>query len=165
MLVLVPRSRAILFPVIPPPPGQAPSATDPTNQKGDESLVDVKHPQKHRSKAEQIEEQSWEFTKSVEKFGVRVLLGGRHKPSSTQLKLANGGDDTEEEEEGVVDTQAKRVKEAKAKTLQKTGSIEEANKEEAKKAKEHRDAMVGLYAKALQDGLSDFADFVERTTK
>jgi hypothetical protein len=73
VLIAYPPSRPFLFPIIPPPPGQPLSATDPTNQRGDESAMDVVHPQLHRSKAEQIEEQSYEFTKSIEKFGLRVL--------------------------------------------------------------------------------------------
>lgn len=73
VLIAYPPSRAILFPTIPPPPGVPLSATDPTNKRADESLVDVVQPQIHRSKAEQVEEQSWEFMKNIEKFGLRVL--------------------------------------------------------------------------------------------
>jgi hypothetical protein len=67
LLILSRRSRGVLFPVVPPPPGVTPSATDPLNRKGDESMVSTRHPQKVRSKHEQIEEQSWEFTKNIEK--------------------------------------------------------------------------------------------------
>lgn len=76
VLILSRRSRTILFPVVPPPPGVTPSATDPLNRKGDESMVSTVHPQKVRSKHEQIEEQSWEFVKNIEK--VRALLLERH---------------------------------------------------------------------------------------
>jgi hypothetical protein len=63
VLVVVPDSRYFFFPVDMPPHGTPPSATDPKNKKGDESLLgDVDKTVVHRSKAEQAEEQAWEFT-------------------------------------------------------------------------------------------------------
>ncbi|KAL7410308.1 hypothetical protein BDY24DRAFT_400112 [Mrakia frigida] len=181
VLIMVPRSRPILFPTIPPPAGVPPSATDPTNSKGDESLVAATHPQKHRSKSEQIEEQSWEFMKSVEGFGLRVLVGGRHKPSEKQLHMAREkdrkkfGDDTSSDEEevdktrlvvpggaGVVGGRDEVGTGRRDETLKDGGTVAEANEDEAAEAKAKRDAVVGLYAKGLQDALGDFADFVER---
>lgn len=50
-------------------------------------------------------------------------------------------------------------------TLKDGGTVAEANQDEAAEAKATRDAMVGLYAKGLQDALGDFADFVERVAK
>jgi hypothetical protein len=61
-LIVLPESRYFFFPPVMPAAGQPPSATDPTNQKGDESFLGgVDSDVQHRSKAEQIEEQAWEF--------------------------------------------------------------------------------------------------------
>lgn len=147
-LVVSPRSRSILFPYVPPPLGVAPSATDPTNQKGDESLVDSAHPQTHRSKSEQAEEQSWEFVKIVEKFGIRVLMGGRSK------QPAHDGDANAGSEETTRDQ-----------VLAEGGNLDESNAKEAESAKAKRDDMIALYAKMMQDGLGDFADAFERGAK
>ncbi len=63
VLVVVPDSRHFFFPIEAPPAGTPPSATDPTNKKGDESLLGgVDHEVAHRSKYEQAEEQAWEFS-------------------------------------------------------------------------------------------------------
>ena len=40
-------------------------------------LAGVNHPIEHRSRAEQIEEQAWEFTNVIQRFGVRVVVGGK----------------------------------------------------------------------------------------
>ncbi len=62
VLVVSEESRGFFFPVVMPPDGMAPSATDPTNRKGDESLLGgVDTEVQHRSKSEQVEEQAWEF--------------------------------------------------------------------------------------------------------
>ena len=193
MLITVPASRHILFPPVAPPPGVPPSATDPTNSKGDESSVSASHPHKHRTKAEQVEQQSFEFMKSVEGFGLRVLVGGKHKPSEKQLTIAKekherkqkfGETSSEDEDEDQVDPlnpegvklvvpgppsaggnrdlvgQGKRDE-----VLKQGGTAQDANEAEAAEAKAKRDAMVGLYAKALQDALGDFADTIERFGK
>lgn len=61
-LTVLPESRAWFFPPVMPPAGQPPSATDPTNQAGDQSFLGgVDSAVQHRSKAEQVEEQAWEF--------------------------------------------------------------------------------------------------------
>jgi hypothetical protein len=62
VLIVLPESRFYFFPPRMPPAGQPPSATDPTNQAGDQSFFGgVDSAVQHRSKAEQVEEQAWEF--------------------------------------------------------------------------------------------------------
>ncbi|KAJ9095999.1 hypothetical protein QFC21_005362 [Naganishia friedmannii] len=74
-LTVLPESRAWFFPTILPPAGQPPSATDPTNQAGDQSFLGgVDSAVQHRSKAEQIEEQAWEFRQLAEAFAVRIAV-------------------------------------------------------------------------------------------
>ncbi|KAJ9121504.1 hypothetical protein QFC22_002121 [Naganishia vaughanmartiniae] len=74
-LTVLPESRAWFFPPILPPAGQPPSATDPTNQAGDQSFLGgVDSAVQHRSKAEQIEEQAWEFRQLAEAFAVRIAV-------------------------------------------------------------------------------------------
>ncbi|KAJ9095207.1 hypothetical protein QFC19_007662 [Naganishia cerealis] len=74
-LTVLPESRAWFFPPVMPPPGQPPSATDPLNRKGDESFLGgVDSAVQHRSKAEQVEEQAWEFRQLAEAFAVRIAV-------------------------------------------------------------------------------------------
>lgn len=60
---------------VPPAPFTPPSATDPTNQKGDESLLgNVDKSTVHRSKAEQAEEQAFEATSIMQAFTTRLIF-------------------------------------------------------------------------------------------
>lgn len=134
-------------------------------------LAGVGHPVEHRSKAEQIEQQAWEFTNVIQRFGVRVVVGGHkkghHGNGSVGKKEAveSSDDDSEVEDEielpsqvdgAVVETKDGSVKELTAKQKKKL---------KAKEAKAKRDAMVGNLAKSAQDGLGDFADALERFAK
>ena len=194
VLIVVPKSRHVLFPPVMPAPGVPISATDPTGTKGDESAISHADPRKHRTKAEQDEEQSWEFMKAVEGFGMRVLVGGKHKPSQLQHKLAREkhkkkekfGQTTSEDEDaengegdavpvplllndvGGPKSMANQAMVGQGKrddVLKSGGTLDEAHEAEAADAKAKRDAMVGLYAKGLQDALGDFADAIERFGK
>ncbi|GAA5906885.1 hypothetical protein JCM6882_006856 [Rhodosporidiobolus microsporus] len=173
-LVAYPRSRKFLFPPIPPPPGHPPSATDPTNQKGDESLIaGVGHPVEHRSRAEQIEEQAWEFTNLVQRFGARVVVGGKAGGKQGNAEVGkkqhvSSEDEDEDEELDDEETALHQVaaeeglgvaaeKERKEKKL----SDKQRARQKAKEAKIQRDAMVGKAAKQVQDGLGAAADFFE----
>lgn len=150
-LVLFPRSRRILFPAPRPPHGEPLSATDPTNQKGDETLLSsTEHPAQHRSKAEQIEEQAWEITNIVQRVGVKVIVGGRSKwEGNATVGKKVGKESSESEEES-----------------EEEDSSEKGNKKkEAKEAKVKRDAIVGKIGRGAQDGLGDFADAMERWAK
>lgn len=163
-------SRKFLFPPVPPPHGQPPSATDPTNRKGDESmLAGVGHPVEHRSKAEQIEQQAWEFTNVIQRFGVRVVVGGHKKGHlgngsvgrkegvmSDVSSSSESSDDEDEPEEVVVEQGDGQVKQLSPKQKRKL---------KAKEAKAKRDAMVGNMAKTAQDTLGDLADALERFAK
>ena len=160
--------------------------------KGDESAISHADPRKHRTKAEQDEEQSWEFMKAVEGFGMRVLVGGKHKPSHLQHKLAKekrdkrekfGHTSSEDDSDGDdvqggvplnlpgtmtangMANQAMVGQSTRDEVLKRGGTLEEAHVAEAAEAKAKRDAMVGLYAKGLQDALGDFADSIERFGK
>lgn len=173
-LTAYPKSRKILFPPIPPPPGVPPSATDPTNQKGDESLIaGVNHPIEHRSRAEQIEQQAWEFTNLVQRFGARVVVGGKAggrqgnaEVGAKQHVSSDEGDDDEEPDDEemdlhqVADEQGLGVAAQKEK---KEGNLSDKKrlKRKAKEAKIQRDAMVGKVAKQVQDGLGAAADMFE----
>ncbi|GAA6001212.1 uncharacterized protein JCM10292_006959 [Rhodotorula paludigena] len=174
-LAAYPPSRKYLFPPVPPPPGHPPSATDPTNQKGDESMIaGVGHPVEHRSRAEQIEEQAWEFTNLVQRFGARVVVGGKaggrqgnaevgrkvHVDSDPDDDDDDELDDEEQELHDVAQNEglgAAADKELKEKKL----SDKKRARQKAKEAKIKRDATIGKAAKQLQDGLGNFADIME----
>lgn len=168
---MVTPSRKFLFPPVPPPHGQPPSATDPTNRKGDESmLTGVGHPVEHRSKAEQIEQQAWEFTNVIQRFGVRVVVGGHKKGhlGNGSVGRKAGADssssessDEEDEDEAEPETLVVEQGDGKVKPL----SAKQKRKLKAKEAKAKRDAMVGNMAKTAQDTLGDFADALERFAK
>lgn len=178
-LVVYSPSRHFLFPPVPPPPGQPPSATDPTNQKGDESMIaGVGHPIEHRSKAEQIEQQSWEFVNTVQRFGVRVIVGGHGKgkqgngevgakeglPSSDSEDDDDDDDGLDEETHLVVagaGVDDEKVRQERASKKEKKAKA----KAQKAEAKAKRDAMVGSIAKGAQDGLGNFADALERFAK
>lgn len=75
ILVCFPDTRRFLFPPVPPAPFTPPSATDPTNQKGDESFLgNVDGKVVHRTKAEQAEEQAFEATSILRAFTTRLLF-------------------------------------------------------------------------------------------
>ena len=58
-----------------PPPFTPPSATDPTNQKGDESLLgNTSSKAVHRSRAEQAEEQAFEATSILQAYTTRLIF-------------------------------------------------------------------------------------------
>ncbi|WWC89593.1 uncharacterized protein L201_004518 [Kwoniella dendrophila CBS 6074] len=79
-LVCFPDCRRWFFPPVPPAPFTPPSATDPTNQKGDESILgNVDGKTVHRSKAEQAEEQAFEATSILQAYTTRLLFDGRKK--------------------------------------------------------------------------------------
>ena len=60
---------------MPPPPFTPPSATDPTNKHGDESLLgNVDSKVVHRSKAEQAEEQAFEARSILQAYTTRLVF-------------------------------------------------------------------------------------------
>ncbi|GAA5988760.1 hypothetical protein JCM11641_006530 [Rhodosporidiobolus odoratus] len=173
-LVAFPKSRMILFPPVPPPPGQPPSATDPTNQKGDESMIaGVGHPIEHRSRTEQVEEQAWEFSNLIQRFGTRVVVGGKaggkqgnaevgkkQHVSSDEEDDDSDLDDEEQELHQVADEQGLGVAAQKEKKEKKLRDKKRAQAK-AKDAKIKRDQAVGKAAKQMQDGLGALADMME----
>ncbi|GAA6004837.1 hypothetical protein JCM11491_002250 [Sporobolomyces phaffii] len=173
VLTVYPKSRKFLFPPIPPPPGQPPSATDPTNQKGDESmLAGVNHPIEHRSRAEQIEQQAWEFTNVVQRFGVRVVVGGKRSGKQGNAEVgkkqhvssdSDSDDDLDSDEvelEDIANQEGLAVAADKEKDEKKLSDKKRA-KAKAKEAKAKRDATVGKMAKGTQDALGNLADLME----
>ncbi|KAK4701207.1 hypothetical protein P7C70_g5032, partial [Phenoliferia sp. Uapishka_3] len=157
-LTTFPRSRKFLFPPIPPPAGVPASATDPTNKKGDESqLAGVGDPIEHRSKAEQIEQQAWEFTNTIQRFGMRVVIGG--KGSGHQGNGEVGKKESKDEDENGADSEEREAvqDEIDGKEL----SEKQKRKLKAKLAREKRDAVVGNIAKGVQDGAGQAADMFE----
>ncbi|GAA6063507.1 hypothetical protein JCM10212_004769 [Sporobolomyces blumeae] len=173
VLTVYPKSRKFLFPPVPPPPGQPPSATDPLNRKGDESLlVGVGHPIEHRSRHEQIEQQAWEFTNVVQRFGVRVVVGGKRAGKQGNAEVgkkqhvssdSDSDDDLDSDElelHDVANQEGLAVAADKEKAEGKM-SDRRRRKMKAKEAKAKRDAMVGEMAKTTQDALGAIADLAE----
>ncbi|BGP14892.1 hypothetical protein JCM10213_003753 [Rhodosporidiobolus nylandii] len=173
-LCAYPKSRKVLFPPVPPPPGQPPSATDPTNQKGDESLIaGVGHPIEHRSRAEQVEEQAWEFTNLVQRFGARVVVGGKAggKQGNAEVGRKQHVSSDEEDDDSDLDEEEQEMHEvaateglgvaAQKEKKEKKLSDKQRAKQKAKEAKIQRDQMVGKAAKQVQDGLGAVADMME----
>jgi hypothetical protein len=155
ILVLFPNSRHFFFPPMRPPPFVQPSVTDPTNRSGDQSILTSGSPAVSRTKAEQAEQQAKEFMKISERFGMRIIMGGRHKtevPDEDGNYIADKASSTSETktEDGV---------------LVKSPSSDDDEEPEAPGVKEKRDAIVGQAAKMLQDILSDLADNAEMTAK
>lgn len=172
-LTVYPKSRKFLFPPVPPPPGVPPSATDPTNKRGDESmLAGVNHPIEHRSRAEQIEQQAWEFTNVIQRFGVRVVVGGKRGGKQGNAEVGkkqhvssdeDSDDDLDSDEvelNDVANQDGLAVAADKEKKEQKLSEKKKA-KAKAKEAKAKRDATVGKMAKGAQDGLGNLADLME----
>ncbi|KAK4056525.1 hypothetical protein OIO90_002372 [Microbotryomycetes sp. JL221] len=181
ILIMFRPSRKFFFPPIPPPPGQPPSATDPTNTKGDESmLAGVGHPVEHRSKAEQIEQQAYEFSNVIQRFSVRVVVGGHHKGSKgngdvgkkaglgEEYDLSSSDDDDDEELDQLPKIENQTFDEDKPVLAEKEdGTVKELSarqkrKLKAREAKAKRDAQVGHLARGAQDALGDLADALER---
>ncbi|GAA5950814.1 hypothetical protein JCM21900_002026 [Sporobolomyces salmonicolor] len=173
-LLVYPPSRKFLFPPVPPSPGQPPSATDPTNQKGDESmLVGVGHPIEHRSRTEQIEQQAWEFTNVVQRFGVRVVVGGksRGRQGNAEVGAKQHVSSGEEDEDSEPDSDEQELHDvarqeglgaaAEKEKREKKLSDKQRQKQKAKEAKIKRDEMVGKMAKSTQDALGNIADLME----
>lgn len=186
---MVRPSRKFFFPPIPPPPGQPPSATDPTNRKGDESmLAGVGHPVEHRSKAEQVEQQAYEFVNVVQRFGVRVVVGGHHKGRKGNgdvgrkegaTYMFSDDDSDSDDDDQVVEAGPERAPKIEGQAFdekqtvvaetkdgeQKELSEKQKRKLKAREAKAKRDAMVNHMARGAQDALGDFADACERFAK
>lgn len=174
-LAAYPPSRKYLFPPVPPPPGHPPSATDPTNQKGDESMIaGVGHPVEHRSRAEQIEEQAWEFTNLVQRFGARVVVGGKaggrqgNAEVGRKVHVDSDPDDDDDDELDAEEQELHDVAQneglgaaADKELEEKKLSDKKRARQKAKEAKIKRDATIGKAAKQLQDGLGNFADIME----
>ncbi|GAA5861821.1 hypothetical protein JCM8547_008565 [Rhodosporidiobolus lusitaniae] len=173
-LTAYPRSRKILFPPVLPPAGVPPSATDPLNQKGDESLIaGVSEPIEHRSRAEQVEQQAWEFTNLVQRFGARVVVGGKAggkqgnaevgKKQHVDSDVGDDDSDLDDEEQELHSVADEHGLGVAAEKERKEGKLSEKKrlKQKAKEAKIQRDAMVGKVAKQVQDGLGNAADMLE----
>lgn len=175
-LVAYPKSRHILFPPVEPPVGVPPSATDPLNRKGDESTIaGVDHPIEHRSRSEQIEEQAWEFTNLVQRFGARVVVGGKaggrqgNAEVGKKRHVEEADDDSDDDSE--LDDEEQELHEvaqqdglgaaAHKERKEKKMSDRKRRKQQAKEAKVKRDAMIGNAAKTSQDILGAIADFAE----
>lgn len=133
------------------------------------------HPVEHRSKAEQIEQQAWEFTNTVQRFGARVVVGGHHsghkgngqvgrKQAGSSSSSSSDSSSEDEVDPRRIDT-AQNVLVEKADGSKHELSARQKRKLKAKEAKKQRDAKVGQIAKTTQDILGDFADALERFAK
>ncbi|WVQ82424.1 hypothetical protein IAT38_004552 [Cryptococcus sp. DSM 104549] len=183
VLVAFPGTRRWLFPPVPPAPFTPPSATDPTNQKGDESLLgNVDGKTAHRSKAEQAEEQAFEATSVLKAYTTQLLIGGRK--GSKESGNANVGEKTaessssdEDPEEDEMNPEREKQKDGaqgldsgdvviggETITPDKPLSDKEKKKLAQREAKRKRDEMVSKMIKGTEDGLGAFADMMERFT-
>ncbi|KAL0250702.1 hypothetical protein I308_102885 [Cryptococcus tetragattii IND107] len=182
ILVCFPDTRRFLFPPVPPAPFTPPSATDPTNQKGDESFLgNVDGKVVHRTKAEQAEEQAFEATSILRAFTTRLLFDGKKK--GKEAGNANVGEKAEEpessssEDEGSVKTAAVG-EEGKLQGLESADIViggekitpdqpltdKEKKQLAQREAKRKRDEMVSKMTKLTEDSLGTFADAIERFT-
>lgn len=107
---------------------------------------------------------------------MRVMVGGRHKPSNKQLKkaAAEQGEDPDAVTEGTGSSNVAAstgpatgadASGARDAVLDEGGDLSKANEQDAKEAKDERDQAVGLVAKGMQDALGDFADTLEMFQK
>ncbi|WVQ88729.1 hypothetical protein IAS59_002466 [Cryptococcus gattii] len=182
ILVCFPDTRRFLFPPVPPAPFTPPSATDPTNQKGDESFLgNVDGKVVHRTKAEQAEEQAFEATSILRAFTTRLLFDGKKK--GKEAGNANVGEKEEEPESSSSEDEVS-VKTAPVGEEGKPQGLESADiviggekitpdkpltdKEKKqlaqREAKRKRDEMVSKMTKLTEDSLGSFADAIERFT-
>ncbi|ODN79885.1 hypothetical protein, variant [Cryptococcus amylolentus CBS 6039] len=183
VLVCFPFTRRYLFPPVPPAPFTPPSATDPTNQKGDESLLgNVDGKTVHRTKHEQAEEQAFEATSVLRAYTTRLLWDGRKKGkeagnSEVGEKREDSSDSDSEDEfnpertkvDGTSDTaqgldSAAVVVGGEKIVPEKPLTDKEKKKLASREAKRKRDETVSKMTKATEDGLGAFADLIERFT-
>ncbi|WVQ99136.1 hypothetical protein IAU59_006268 [Kwoniella sp. CBS 9459] len=185
-LICFPDCRRYLFPPVPPAPFTPPSATDPTNQKGDESLLgNVESKAVHRSKAEQAEEQAFEATSILQAYTTRLLFDGRKKgkeagnsevgekkaesssssdvdddvpPGQPGVNRTAKQDQSQGLESGTVVVGGEKI------TPEKPLNDKEKKKLAQREAKRKRDEMVSKMTKATEEGLGAFADTIERFT-
>ncbi|OCF31032.1 hypothetical protein I316_07303 [Kwoniella heveanensis BCC8398] len=186
-LICFPECRRYLFPPVPPAPFTPPSATDPTNQKGDESLLgNVESKTVHRTKAEQAEEQAFEATSILQAYTTRLLFDGRKKGkeagnSNVGEKKAGSSSSSSDVDDDVPPGQPavnRTAKQGQAQGLdsgavvvggetitpEKPLNDKEKKKLAQREAKRKRDEMVSKMTKATEDGLGAFADTIERFT-
>ncbi|WVF71771.1 hypothetical protein IAT40_006579 [Kwoniella sp. CBS 6097] len=186
-LICFPECRRYLFPPVAPAPFTPPSATDPTNQKGDESLLgNVDGKTVHRSKAEQAEEQAFEATSILQAYTTRLLFDGRKKgkeagnsnvgekkgessssssdidddvpPGQPGVNRTAKQDQSQGLESGTVVVGGEKI------TPEKPLNEKEKKKLAQREAKRKRDEMVSKMTKATEEGLGAFADTIERFT-
>ncbi|KAK4686220.1 hypothetical protein P7C73_g3921, partial [Tremellales sp. Uapishka_1] len=172
-MICFPQCRRFFFPPVQPAPFTPPSATDPTNQKGDESLLgNVDGKTVHRSKAEQAEEQAFEATSLIQAFTTRLLFDGRKKGKNAGN--ANMGEKVVESSDEEEDDEAKETPQGLDSAdvviggekidINRPVSDKKKRKLAEQAAKKKRDEMVGKMIKATELGLGEFADMVERLT-
>jgi len=135
-------------------------------------LAGVNHPIEHRSRAEQIEEQAWEFTNVIQRFGVRVVVGGKRGGKQGNAEVgkkqhvssSDESDDDLDSDEVELDDVANQDGLAVAADKEKKEhklDVKKKAKAKAKEAKAKRDATVGKMAKGTQDALGNLADLME----
>ncbi|EIW70937.1 hypothetical protein TREMEDRAFT_73606 [Tremella mesenterica DSM 1558] len=188
-IVCFPSCRRWFFPPVPPAPFTPISATDPTNKKGDESLLgNVDKKTVHRSKAEQAEEQAFEATSILQAYTTRLIFDGSKKGknagnSNVGEKVHHSDlESTSEEDDSVVVNQgevgqdkpqgeesadlvvAGQKIDIDSKAAGKNLSEKEKKKLAAKEAKKKRDELVGKMTKSTEVGLGALADYIERLT-
>lgn len=135
-------------------------------------LAGVNHPIEHRSRAEQIEQQAWEFTNVVQRFGVRVVVGGKRSGKQGNAEVGKKQHvDSDDDSDDSLDSDAVALEDvanqeglavaADKEKDEKKMSDKKRAKAKAKEAKAKRDATVGKMAKGTQDALGNLADLME----
>lgn len=149
------------------------SATDPTtNTAGDQSFIGS---DRHRSQAEQVEEQAFEARAIFEAYAQTVVIGGGNRTGNSQVGHKTA---TAEVEEDVVRDEAGKPIAQKEEAVDAGDAVEPHsevvagtklvanNKTQAEKAahleaKRKRDELVAKMAKGTETGLGSIADMVE----
>lgn len=135
-------------------------------------IAGVGHPVEHRSRAEQVEQQAWEFTNLVQRFGARVVVGGKAggKQGNAEVGKKQHVSEDEDDESELDDEERELHRVAEEEGLgvaadkerrEKRLSDKERRKQKAKEAKIKRDAAIGNAAKQTQDILGNIADLAE----
>lgn len=109
----------------------------------------------------------------IQRFGVRVVVGGHHKGRKTNgsvgRKEANeddfDSDSSDDDDDGTVPLEDVGLPADVTEKGEKELTPKQKKTQKAKEAKAKRDAMVGKAARGVQDGLGDFADALERFAK
>lgn len=152
------------------------SATDPTNQAGDQSFIGS---DRTRSQAEQVEQQAFEARAIFEAYAQTVIIGGGgNKKHAGNSRVGHKTEAPVETDDGTVRDEDGKVLAHKEDAFDASDAAvphqevvdgtklvakdqKAAEKAAALEAKRKRDALVAKMAKGTETTLGSVADFVE----